>query len=290
MPTWPKLLLLGVLLAAVAAGLATAALRKKPADTSTSAARTGATTTGASVLTPDGRYRLRGVYDTGSAVEDWPQLAAAGFVAALAPIEKLGELRRIAEAGGKVWVQPGHWDNSTCSLSDPDARAVRKARLAVATGGVIGFYLADEPDPAACPNAPATLAARSALLHRQFPGIETVIALYQNVSQFAHSADALALDPYPCQNGRCDYALITRLAADADRAGVKYYGVIQAFGDLLRYDLPTTAELHRIFETWRATDMSGYFVFAWSWPLANPSLWLENTKPLLKQLQVENSR
>jgi hypothetical protein len=136
--------------------------------------------------------------------------------------------------------------------------------------------------------ATAAKAARSALLHKQVPGIETVIALYQHVSQFAHSADALALDPYPCQNGHCDYSSITELAAEADRDGVKYYGIVQAFGDPPHYDLPTTAQLHRIFQTWRATNMSGYFVFAWSWPQEDPSLWLENTKPLLGQLRTEN--
>src|SRR5262249_43948766 len=155
--------------AAVAAGLATAAFQNEPAQTPLAASGMAAATTTTSVFAPGGRYRLRGVYDFGSAVDDWPQLSAAGFDAALAPIEKIRELRRIAQAGGKVWVQPGHWDDSTCSLSDPDALAIRKAKAAVATGAVIGFYLADEPDLEACPDAPAVLAARSALLHRSVP-------------------------------------------------------------------------------------------------------------------------
>jgi hypothetical protein len=285
MRTSVKILLLGVLAAAVAAGLATAAFQNKPVQPQQAMTPLPMTTP---VFAADGRYRLRGVYDFGNAVDDWPQLAAAGFNTALAPIERIRALRRIAQAGGRVWVQPGQWDGSTCSLTDSDAVAVRKARAAAATGGVVGFYLADEPDVDACPNAPAVLAARTALLHRAVPGIETVIALYQNAAEFAHSADALALDPYPCQNGRCDYSSITELASEADRAGVRYYGVVQAFGDPPHYNLPTGAQLHRIFRTWRATHMSGYFVFAWSWPTTNPSLWVENTKPLLSQLRAEN--
>jgi hypothetical protein len=290
MPTWLKFLLLGVLAAAAAAGLATAAFQNEASSSAAPPATAAQATTTTPVFAPDGRYRLRGVYDFGSAVDDWPTLTAAGFDAALAPIEKIRALRRIARAGGKVWVQPGHWDNSTCSLSDPDALAVRKAKAAVATGGVIGFYLADEPDLDACPNAPAALAARNALLHRDVPGIETVIVLYEHITQFARSADALALDPYPCQYGHCDYGSITEAAAEADRAGVKYYGIVQAFGEPPHYDLPTTAQLHRIFATWRATDMSGYFVFAWSWPVADPSLWVESRQSLLSRLRTENSR
>lgn len=98
---------------------------------------------------------------------------------------------------------------------------------------------------------------------------------------------------------------IDRLAAEADRAGMRYWAMIQAFGDprhRLRMEyvdasgtshtgrarLPTPAELHEEFRHWRATRMEGYVVFAWHWPSGSPSMWLANHLELEDQLAIEN--
>ena len=98
----------------------------------------------------------------------------------------------------------------------------------------------------------------------------------------------LGLDHYPCsiENG-CDYSKIDKQAAEADRLGVRYWGVIQAFGDDW-YKMPTPEELHQQFVHWRATDMEGYLVFAWRSPSTDSSRWLANNPELQSQLAKEN--
>ncbi|MCA1702763.1 MAG: hypothetical protein LC808_05625 [Actinobacteria bacterium] len=58
-------------------------------------------------------------------------------------------------------------------------------------------------------------------------------------------------------------------------------------GDLRQ---PSPAELHELFNRWRATKMESYLVFSWRWPPDKPDLWLANNAELQEQLQTENSR
>jgi hypothetical protein len=83
--------------------------------------------------------------------------------------------------------------------------------------------------------------------------------------------------------------MIDREAAVPDRLGIRYWGVIQAFGDDY-YKLPTPQELHEEFLYWRATRMQGYDVFAWQWPRDRPALWLANHPDLQAQLAKENTQ
>lgn len=109
------------------------------------------------------------------------------------------------------------------------------------------------------------------------------------LAMFAGTVDIIGLDRYPCKislNG-CDYSVIDRQAAETDRLGIRYWGVIQAHGDDY-YKLPTPAELHEEFVHWRATNMEGYLVFSWRWPEIDPSLWLANHPELQAQLAEEN--
>ena len=79
-----------------------------------------------------------------------------------------------------------------------------------------------------------------------------------------------------------------KVAAEADRLGVRYWGVIQAWGEDDWYRLPTRSELHNQFVHWRATNMEGYLVFAWHYPDDLPALWLANRPGLQAQLDIEN--
>ena len=98
------------------------------------------------------------------------------------------------------------------------------------------------------------------------------------------------MDHYPCSipNG-CQYSYIDQQAAEADRLGIRYWGVIQAVGDGSYYRPPTPEELHEQFVHWRATNMEGYLVFSWRWPEDGSALQLANNLELQAQFAIENA-
>jgi hypothetical protein len=176
-----------------------------------------------------------------------------------------------APASGLVYA--GDYDNSTCDWEIPDAALM--ARIAPMAGDpkVAGYDFSDEPDPYACPGAPAQHRARSQLIHSLDPGKFTLMVADSNSGQasldqmplWVGAADYVALDPYPCRwNGRCDYAWIDAIIAAADRAGLSYWGVIQAFADET-WRWPTPREERHMLCQWAASRQSGYMVFSWSW-------------------------
>jgi hypothetical protein len=253
--------------------------------TSASGVTRRATTTPATTTTPAPRTTsaIKGYYDQGpDQLGDWNSYKAYGFnLLALARIDT-GLLDRIKADGGSVWVQPNVWTG--CGYLRSTSRALLLARRAVATGAVSGFYVANEPSVSGCSTAPSQIAAWTATLHIDFPGIPTIIATYDStdLTSFAHSADEFALDVYPCQYGHgCDYSSITSLAAAADQLGLKYVGVPQAFGGDGHYDLPTPSELRQIIRTWRATRELGYVVYAFSPEGMPSSTYLQNEPDLL---------
>ena len=89
--------------------------------------------------------------------------------------------------------------------------------------------------------------------------------------------------PYcTCQYGNgCNYSWITALAAAADKLGLKYVGVPQAFGGDGHYDLPTAPELRQIIRTWKAIKELGYVVYAFSAEGMPATTWLQNDPALL---------
>jgi hypothetical protein len=225
---------------------------------------------------------VKGYYDQASSqLTDWERYKADGFNLVVAGINP-GLLDRLKADGASAWVQPDVWTG--CGYEFPISQALARARQAVATGAVSGFYVADEPSASGCSSAPAQIAAWTAILHSHFPGIPTILATYDatDLADFAHSADEFALDIYPCQYGNgCDYSWITSLAAAADRLGLRYVGVPQAFGGDGRYDLPTAAQLRQIIHTWKATKEVGYVVYAFSAVGMPSTTWLQNDPALL---------
>lgn len=243
----------------------------------------GGWTTAPATTTPGSAAEaVKGYYDQGSnQLSDWNRYKARGFNLVVAGIRP-SLLHQVKADGASAWVQPDVWTG--CGYQFSIARALRRARRAVATGAVSGFYVADEPTASGCSSAPAQIASWTGILHAHFPGIPTVIATGDatDLTAFAHSADEFALDFYPCQYGSgCNYSGITALAAVADRLGVKYVGVPQAFGGDGHYDLPTAAQLRQIIHTWQATKELGYVVYAFSAVGMPAATWLQNDPGLL---------
>jgi hypothetical protein len=260
----------------------TAATPTTTAATTTAATTT--TTTGTTTTTPPpSTATIKGYYDQGSNLNDWNSYKQYGFNTVFADTNT-SVLDQIKADGASAWVQPNIWTG--CGYEYDNATALGYAKTAVATGAVSGFYVADEPSTSGCPTAPAQIAAWTATLHANFPGIPTIIATYDStdLTDFAHSADMFALDTYPCQYGNgCDYSWITSLAATADKLGVNYVGVVQAFGgdSAGHYDLPTASQLQQIINTWQATNELGYVVYAFSAAGMPSSTWLQNDPGLL---------
>src|SRR4051794_2940607 len=236
-------------------------------------------------------YAVRGVYDKDLSATGFDDEAATGFnLIDSGPYES--ELDRLGRRKLKGFVWLGGYSNTTCSFNKSD-RWVRSHVAAVARNpGVGAYFVDDEPDAAKCPSAPAQMKARSELVKSIDPGPPTFLVSYKpdQLKLFAGKVDVLGLDNYPCsiKNG-CDYSKIDAQAAEADRLGVRYWGVVQAHGDDW-YKVPTPDELHQQFVHWRATKMEGYLVFAWRYPPDRPSTWLANNVPLRRQLAKENGK
>jgi hypothetical protein len=265
-----------------------------PAATSTATTTVATTTTDAGTTTAPGtttpRYSVRGMYDRDFSATGFDDEAALGFnYIDSGPSRDFDEL---AAHGLKGFVWLGGYSNDTCGFNQVDDW-VRSHVAAIAGNPGVGAYFIDgEPDAAKCPNAPAQMRARSDLVKSIDPGATTFLVTYkiEQFKLFAGTVDVLGLDKYPCSISHgCDYPKIGAEAAEADRLGVRYWGVIQAHGDAW-YKVPTVDELHQEFEHWRATNMEGYLVFAWRFPDDLPQNWLANNPELQARLAVENAR
>jgi hypothetical protein len=235
-------------------------------------------------------YSVRGIYGRDGSPSGFHTLVSLGFNA-IDSNPYAASIDPLAAAGAKGFVWLGGYSNPTCTFNSSDAWVRSHVAALAGNPGVAGYFIDDEPDAAACPSAPGQMRARSALVKSIDPGPPTFLVDYkvEQLKLWAGTVDVLGLDHYPCSIARgCDYAKIDAQAAEADRLGVRYWGVIQAHGDAW-YRTPTPEELHQQFLHWRATDMEGYLVFAWSWPAWDPSLWLANNPALQRQLAIDNA-
>lgn len=79
------------------------------------------------------------------------------------------------------------------------------------------------------------------------------------------------LGPYPCdRNQPCDFSWIDQIISAANRAGLTYWGVVQAFDDAT-WRWPAVDELTHMLNQWAASAEKGYGVFAWTWAGSNLS-------------------
>ncbi len=260
-----------------------------PIATATPTPTPTATATPTPTPTPS-HYAVRGMYDRDFSPTGFGTLKSLGFTT-IDSNPYADSIDPLVANGLRGFVWLGGYSNTTCTFNSGDDWIRSHVADVAGNPGVAGYFIDDEPDAAACPNAPAQMKARSDLIKSIDPGPPTFIVVYK-VDQFklwAGTVDVFGLDHYPCsiKNG-CDFTKIDDEAAEADRLGVRYWGVIQAHGDSW-YKVPTPEELHEEFVHWRATHMEGYLVFAWAWPTSDSSLWLANNLPLQRQLAIENA-
>jgi hypothetical protein len=239
---------------------------------------------------PGPSYAVRGVYDRDLSATGFDHEAALGFnFIDSSPYRD--QMDALAARGLKGFLWLGGYSNTTCSFNQSDDWVRTKVASVAGHSAVGAYFVDDEPSPVACPNAPEQMKARSDLVKSLHPGPPTLVVIHKPewLKLFAGKVDVLGLDKYPCsiKNG-CDYSKIDVQAAEADRLGVRYWGVIQAHGDDW-YKVPTAEELHQQFERWRSTNMEGYLVFAWRYPRDRPETWLANNVLLQTQLAVENA-
>lgn len=293
-----RLLIAAALTAAIASAAAGAATseRERPLVARGSRQVTGGPVPSARLAQPrrSPRYAVRGVYDRDLSPTGFDHQAALGFNF-IDSNPSRHQMIPLARRGLKGFVWLGGYSNDSCTFKNSDAW-VRSQVATIARNPAVGaYFIDDEPDASSCPTAPAQMRARSRLVksidrRRKRPTF-IVLQRPEQLKLFARTVDVIGLDRYPCKvhlNG-CDYSIIRRQSAEANRLRIRYWGVIQAHTDGY-YKLPTPAELHQQFVHWRRTKMEGYLVFAWRWPEDEPQNWLANRPELRAQLAKENAQ
>ena len=191
-----------------------------------------------------------------------------------------------------MWV--GDYDNRTCSFSISDSELRLKVSRMAHDSRIAGYFFSDEPDPQACPHAPKQHKLRSSLIHSLDPGKPTILLMDSNSGRaslnqmplWLGASDYVALDPYPCYQGKpCRYSWIDAVIKAADRTGLHYWGVVQAFNDeTWRWPKPT--ELRHMLAQWAHSKESGQMTFSMSWA-GNK---LSSQPALLRVLRAYNHR
>jgi hypothetical protein len=252
---------------------------------------TPSTTTATTPITGSGPLPYRYVYNFGNTSTDFQAQALAGWnlldVSSVSAADALP-----AGTRGLVWLGDYNDANGVCAFDQSDSTITSEVQNGAGDPKVAGYLLSDEPDATLCPNAPQQHADRTALIHRIDPSKFTVVALdghdedIHGIGQFpqwAGATDFQAIDPYPCYVGQttCDYGQIDRAVAAADAAGLRYWGIIQAFSDPT-WRMPTALEEQTIIDHWCASHWQGAATFAWDYGTAIPN----NVLAVLNSLNV----
>lgn len=213
----------------------------------------------------------KGVYVSGAIPSVWPTIVSTtGCDTAIAGADDNAGLAALRASGGKMCGKAGYWDNDTgqFSMSDSQALALAQSVKANWSDVVDSWYVADEPSNTSANRS--AIQKRAALLKSGF-AVETRMAYFDaaSVAQWKGAVDAFLLDVYP-SHANWNMALITQLAAAADAAGLRYYGVPGAFA-AWGYLTPTKAQLTQMIQLWKATKSAGLFYYAWN-PGGSPQL------------------
>lgn len=222
--------------------------------------------------TPPPSAVVKGVYVGGTVASVWPTIQrTTGCNVVVAGADDTAGLAALRASGGKMWGKAGYWQdsaNGSFSMSDAQALALAQEVMSAWSDVVVGWYVADEPTNNAANRA--TIKARKQLLQSAYP-VQAVVGYYDagTVAQWYGVVDALALDIYPSKFN-WDMTLITKLAAAADAAGIRYYGVPGAFA-ASGHLTPSKAQLSQMIATWKATKASGLVYYAWN-PGGSPQL------------------
>lgn len=209
---------------------------------------------------------VKGLWD-GNGFADMAAEADTGFNtlftgdASLIPQMKL--------VGAKACMQSGHWRNEDNTYSVDLATAISWAQPFHDAGLLRQLYLADEPDPVQWPTSPQVIKARYDGLKAAFPDVEMVMGFWDggdgSMIRPFHDAgcfDVCTLDIYPVNNGGYDATSIPNVGAACASMGAKFYGVAQIFQSG-QWQMPSVAQMNRLFDQWEATPQIGMFAYAW---------------------------
>ncbi len=202
-------------------------------------------------------------------------------------------LDRFHAGGLKTLVWLGGYSQSSCSWSWSDDKI--RERIAEIKGhpGIYAYFLDDEPHAGPeCPNTPAQVRARNALVKSLDPATTTVITENRTdaFGPLANTTDVMGLVMYPCNyEDGCDWDKIPARVAIAESAGVaRYWGVPQAFGDEY-YRKPTPEEMQRIIDQWNATRAELDLAYAWDC-CSDPMFGIRDAPELWDIWKRENAR
>jgi len=227
--------------------------------------------------------------------------ASAGFN--LADVNNLSVLRGLPEGiKGVYWLGGGYKGNKGGCAWQLSDRQITDAVMAIKDNPKFSgiYYIADEPHPTLCPDAPQRLAERTALIRSLDPRGRTFAVVLNSSTaptEFAElkdAADYIGIDPYPCNvknelNG-CTYAALRERIDQALKAGIpstRIVPVFQTFGQACTsagrkynpyYRLPTVAETETMLAIWdeKVPVKDRPFDMAYSWgkqpTLACPTL------------------
>jgi hypothetical protein len=148
---------------------------------------------------------------------------------------------------------------------------------------VFGYYLSDEPDPSACPQGPANIAAEADYVHAHGPGQRTFGVIDDTPGAWAAYApahshlDLVGLDPYPCRvdTAGCDDSLIDTAVKGAEAAGIPTADMVptfQDFGGAGSWLMPTPSELTDILDRWAWLLPHPVMDYSYSWGCQDGSL------------------
>jgi hypothetical protein len=221
---------------------------------------------------------------------DFAGAASAGFN--LADVNTLAALRALPEGmKGVYWLGTGYKGNkSACSWQFSD-RQITDVVMAIKDNPKFSgiYYIADEPHPALCPDAPQRLAERTALIHSLDPRGRTFVVVLNSstapteFAQLKDAADYIGIDPYPCNVRNeltgCTYAALRQRIDQALEAGIpstRIVPVFQTFGQVCAssgrkyspyYRLPTVAETEIMLAIWdeKVPVKDRPFDMAYSW-------------------------
>ena len=233
----------------------------------------------------------RYMYEHDRSPSGYDRIAAAGFnLIDVGPYASSLDAMAPLKVKGLVWL--GDYDNATCSWERSDSTIRSQVSAIKGHPNAAGYFISDEPQLSACPNAPAQHKARSDLVKSLDPGRFTMIVLDSNNPDststyvaWRATSDYQGLDPYPCRPGKpCDFAMIDRHVAAADAAGLRYWAVVQAFEDN-NWRWPTPDEETTMLRHWAASHWEGYAAFAWQWAGST----LDDQPGLVRALATFNS-
>jgi len=178
---------------------------------------------------PAGRYPVRGVIDRDLSSTGFDDLARLGFNY----IDSTPSNVNTVTGGLKGLVWAGDYDNGTCDWEVSDSTLISEVTEHRDNPKVGAWFISDEPDPFACSKAYAQHDTRVDLMKSIDPDGPVLIVLDSNSGQqslhqmakWAPNGDIFGMDPYTCHQGAgtCAFGWIDRLAAEADRVGMRYW-------------------------------------------------------------------